>query len=42
MIPWAWTLGNMWQHTLSDLRRIQDVVVYIEFERGLANVDHNA
>ena len=42
MIPWAWTLGNIWQHTFSDLRRVQDTVSVHEYDDGLAVVDRNA
>ena len=42
MIPWAWTLGNIWQHTLSDLRRVQDTVSTNEYADGLATVDRDA
>ena len=42
MIPWAWTLGNIWQHTFSDLRRVQDTVSVHEYNDGLAAVDRNA
>jgi hypothetical protein len=34
LVPLAWTLINIWQHTLRDLRRIQGVVTYTELERG--------
>jgi hypothetical protein len=34
IVPLAWTLINVWQHTLSDLRRIQGVVASTEFDRG--------
>ena len=42
MIPWAWTLGNIWEHTLSDLRRVQDTVAVHEYADGLATVDRDA
>jgi hypothetical protein len=42
MIPWAWTLGNIWQHTFSDLRRVQDTVSVHEYDDGLATVDRDA
>lgn len=42
MIPWAWTLGNIWQHTLNDLRRIQDTVAEHEYADGLATADRDA
>ena len=32
MIPWAWTLVNIWQHTFSDLRRVQDTVSVHEYD----------
>jgi hypothetical protein len=42
MIPWAWTLGNIWKHTFSDLRRVQDTVSVHEYDDGLATVDRDA
>jgi hypothetical protein len=42
MIPWAWTLVNIWQHTFSDLRRIQDTVSVHEYDDGLAPVGRDA
>jgi hypothetical protein len=42
MIPWAWTLGNIWQHTFSDLRRVQGTVSVHEYDDGLATVDRDA
>jgi hypothetical protein len=41
MIPWAWPLVNIWQHTFSDLRRVQDTVSVREYD-GLATVDCDA
>jgi len=42
IVPLACTLIDIWQHTLSDLRRIQAVVAYTEFERGWVNIDRDA
>ena len=42
MIPWAWTLGSIWQHTFNDLRRVQDAVSVHEYDDGLATVDRDA
>jgi ABC-type sugar transport system permease subunit len=42
MVPWAWTLSNIWRHTFSDLRRIQDTISMHEYDDGLATVDRNA
>jgi hypothetical protein len=42
MIPWAWTLVNIWQHTFNDLRRVQDAVSVHEYDDGLATVDRDA
>lgn len=42
MVPWAWTLRNIWQHTLNDLRRVNDILAVREFEQGLAIVRRNA
>jgi len=42
MIPWAWTLGNIWQHTFSDLGHVQDTVSTHEYDDGLATVDRDA
>jgi hypothetical protein len=42
MIPWAWTLVNIWQHTFSDLQRVQDTVSLHEYDDGLAIVDRDA
>jgi len=42
MIPWAWTMGNIWQHTFSDLRRVQDTVSTYEYDDRLATVDRDA
>ena len=41
MIPWAWTLGNIWQHTFSGLRRVQGTVSVHEYDDGLATVDRD-
>ena len=32
MIPWAWTLVNIWQHTFSDLRHVEDTVSVHEYD----------
>ena len=42
MIPWVWTLVNIWQYTFSDLRRVQDTVSVHEYDEGLATVDRDA
>ena len=42
MIPWAWTLGNIWQHTLSDLRLVHGTVSVHEYDEGLPTVDLDA
>ena len=42
MIPWAWTLGNIWQHTFSDLRRVQETVSVHEYDDVLATIDRDA
>jgi hypothetical protein len=42
MIPWAWTLGNIWQHTFSDLRLVHGTVSVHEYDEGLPTVDLDA
>ncbi|HET9100627.1 MAG TPA: hypothetical protein VFN62_09560 [Acidobacteriaceae bacterium] len=42
MVPWAWTLSNIWRHALSDVRRVQDIVAVREYEQRVAVVHRSA
>lgn len=30
LVPFAWTLGNVWQHTLTDLRLVQEKLAALQ------------
>ena len=41
MVPWAWSLGNIWLHTFRDLMRIQKTLAVRDYDDGVAIADRN-